>query len=88
VRRSTVGPAPLRRTATIPVPPTPVVTSYPKCFDTLGEFSGCLLLMHGKLGSAMQIEIERLHLRIDSVHLFSRWSCPNPGLSLRGGVCG
>ena len=29
VRRSTVGPFPLRSTPTTPVPPTPVVTSYP-----------------------------------------------------------
>ena len=39
VRTSTVGPLPLRRTPTTPVPPTPVVTSYPSLRSSSAIFA-------------------------------------------------
>ena len=59
-----------------------------QCFYSLGKLCSGLLLVHGEFRVPMQIEIKRLNLWLNGIHLIGGWSCPGCRTFLRSsGSC-
>ena len=68
-----VGPAPFFRMATIPVPPTCSVTSYPALRKRAANSAAVCSLMSGEFGMFVQIKVESMGIRINARRLL--WKC-------------
>ena len=68
VRSITVGPAPFFMIATMPVLPTPVVTSKPSAFMRAASFAAVCVSWNAELGVLVQVLVERLDVGVDGVH--------------------
>ena len=70
-------------TATIPVRPTPVVTSNPSALTRAGQLGRRLRLLERELRIAVEVDVQRFDVRIDRVDLGQRWSGPGRAAGLR-----